>query len=638
MATALAWIVLVVPLASGVVLAGWPAEPPRAITRLLGIGSILVAFVLSVAVFAGLLGNAATDRSFTSSAFEWISIGGVSVDLSILVDPLSVMMMLIITGVGFLIHLYSAEYMDHDRDYRRFFACMNLFVFSMLLLVLAGNFFFLIVGWAFVGLASYLLIGFWYERPSAVAAAKKAFVMNVIGDVGLVLAAFLILRELGTLDYGRAFADAGALGADSGTALAVCLLLFVGAAAKSAQVPLHTWLPDAMEGPTPVSALIHAATMVTAGVYLIVRCHAFFDLSWLAGDIVAIVGAITLLMAATVALQQVDIKRVLAWSTVSQVGYMIMAVGLGAYASGMFMLMAHAFYKAALFLSAGVVIHALRDEQSLDAMGGLGRYLRVAYFGMGAGCLAIAGVPGFAGFFAKDDVLASALAGGRVGVICWVIGVIGAFLTAVYMFRLLFRAFLGPAPRGGYDPPPHRPHWWMSVPVVVLGVLSLVGGWVQVPFGWTGVTDWLRPVIGDGPAVLEPTHATEMITIIVSTVAALGGIGLAWWLFGADPGRRIRLAGVARGPRRVSREGWEFDRAYDDLFVDPSREVADVMAGRVEPAVPQGMITGTVALVRDAARVVSASQAGLVRAYAFWMVLGTSVAGIIIALIAAGGG
>lgn len=638
MATALSWIVLVLPLISGVVLAGWPTEPPRGVTRLLGIGSILVAFGLSVAVFIGLLGNPADDRSFTSSAFQFIDIGSTTLDLSILVDPLSVMMMLIITGVGFLIHLYSAEYMEHDRDYRRFFASMNLFVFSMLLLVLAGNFFFLIVGWAFVGLASYLLIGFWYERPSAVAAAKKAFVINVIGDVGLVLAAFLILRELGTLDYGPAFAEAGTLGQNSGTVLAICLLLLVGAAAKSAQVPLHTWLPDAMEGPTPVSALIHAATMVTAGVYLIVRTHAFFDLSWLAGDIVAIVGAITLIMAATVALQQVDIKRVLAWSTVSQVGYMIMAVGLGAYASGMFMLMAHAFYKAALFLAAGIIIHALHDEQSLDRMGGLRKYLRVAYFGMAAGALAMAGIPGFSGFFAKDEVLASALAGGSIGVICWVIGIIGAFLTALYMFRLLFRAFFGPEPQGGYHPAPHPSRWWMSVPVVILGILAIVGGWLQVPFGWTGLRDWLDPVIGEGPAILEPTHTTEVITIIASVVMAGLGIWLAWWLFGADPERRIRLAQVAAGPRRVMREGWEFDRAYDDIFVDPSREVADVMTRDVEPAGPQGLITGTTALVRGAARVVSASQSGMVRAYAFWMVLGISLAGIVIALIVAGGG
>ena len=636
MATTLAWIILLLPLLGGITLAAWHGEPPRATVRLIGIGSIAVAFVLALSIFVNMLGNAPTDRTFTSNLYEWISIGGTSLDLSILVDPLSLMMVLIITGVGLLIHVFSAEYMEHDRDYRRFFAEMNLFVFSMLLLVLAGNFFFLIVGWAFVGLASYLLIGFWYERPSAVAAAKKAFVMNVIGDVGLVLGAFLIMRTLGTLDYQQAFAHADELGQNSGTALAVCLLLFVGAAAKSAQIPLHTWLPDAMEGPTPVSALIHAATMVTAGVYLIVRCHAIFQMSELAGQIIAVIGAITLLMAATVALQQVDIKRVLAWSTVSQIGYMIMAAGLGAYSAAMFHLLMHAFFKAGLFLAAGIVIHALHDEQSLDHMGNLRKYLRVAYFGMGMGCLAIAGFPGFDAFFSKDDILASSLAAGPVGVFCWVVGVIGAFITALYMFRLLFRAFWGPDPKGGYSPAPHPSRWWMAAPVAILGVLSLVGGWIQVPFGWSGINDWLAPVLADVRNPIEPSNADEWITIGFSTAAALGGIALAWWLFAADPERRIRLANIARGPRKVMGDAYDFDRAYDDLFVEPGRELGTVLLDDVEPAGPKGLITGTTAVIRDTARVISASENGLVRTYAFGIVAGLALAGVVLAIVVAG--
>ena len=636
MQTTLAWIVLVLPLLGGITLVAWPGEPPRAATRLIGIGSILIAFALAVTIFVSLLMNAPDDRTFTSGLYEWISIGGTSLDLSILVDPLSVMMLLIITGVGFLIHLFSAEYMENDRDYRRFFAEMNLFVFSMLLLVLAGNFFFLIVGWAFVGLASYLLIGFWYERPAAVAAAKKAFVMNVIGDAGLVLGALLILRQLGTLDFQQAFANADQLGANSGTALAVCLLLFVGAAAKSAQIPLHTWLPDAMEGPTPVSALIHAATMVTAGVYLIVRCHALFQMSELAGQIIAVIGAATLLMAATVALQQVDIKRVLAWSTVSQIGYMIMAAGLGAYSAAMFHLLMHAFFKACLFLAAGIVIHALHDEQSLNKMGGLKKYLRVAYFGMGMGCLAIAGFPGFDAFFSKDDILATSLAAGPVGVACWIIGVVGAFLTALYMFRLLFRAFFGPEPTGGYAHAPHPSKWWMAVPVIILGVLSFVGGWIQVPFGWTGISDWLAPVLADVQHPLEATNAQVWLTIGFSTAAALGGIALAWWLFAADPERRIRLAAVARGPREVMREAYRFDQAYDDVFIEPGRELGTVLLDDVEPRGPQGLITGTAAVIRDTARVVSASETGFVRSYAFAMIAGLAVAGVILAIVVAG--
>ncbi len=636
MQTTFAWIILLLPLLGGISLAAWPGEPPRAVTRLIGIGSVAIAFLLALSIFGQMLMASPDQRTFTSGLYQWIDIGGISLDLSVLVDPLSVMMVLIITGVGMLIHVFSAEYMEHDRDYRRFFAEMNLFMFSMLLLVLAGNLFFLIVGWGFVGLASYLLIGFWYERPSAVAAAKKAFVMNVIGDAGLVLGALLILRSLGTLDYQQAFAKAPMLGLGSGTALAVCLLLFVGAAAKSAQMPLHTWLPDAMEGPTPVSALIHAATMVTAGVYLIVRFHAFFEMSPLAGDIVAVVGAVTLIMAATVALQQVDIKRVLAWSTISQIGYMIMAAGLGAYSAAMFHLMTHGFFKACLFLAAGLIIHALHDEQSLNKMGGLKKHLRVAYFGTAAGCLAIAGAPGFAGFFSKDDILTSALSAGPVGVFSWVIGMVGAFLTAVYMFRLLFRAFWGPEPTGGYSPTPRPSRWWMAVPVTILAILSAVGGWVQVPFGWTGISDWLAPVLADVRYPLKPSHTDEWITIGFSTAAVLGGIAVAWYLFAQDPERRSRLANVARGPRRVMGEAYLIDQAYDDVFIEPGRELGTVLRDKVEPAGPQGIITDTAALVRGGARLISASQTGLVRSYVFGIVAGLALAGVVLALVVAG--
>src|SRR5262245_3320238 len=337
MATTLGWLVLALPLAGFLVLALWPGEPPKPVTRIIGAGSIGAAFALTIAIYAGMLASASDDRLHTSSLYQWIDIGGLKIDLAIRIDQLSVMMMLVITGIGFLIHVYATEYMGHEPGYRRFFAEMNFFVFSMLLLVEAENFLFLIVGWAFVGLASYLLIGFYYERPSAVAAAKKAFVINVIGDVGMVIAAFLLIREIGTLNYGEVFALAPeGLGQGTGVAEAVALLLFVGAAAKSAQIPLHTWLPDAMEGPTPVSALIHAATMVTAGVYLVVRCNVLYELAPYAGDTVAVVGALTLFVAATIAFVQEDIKRVLAWSTVSQIGYMIMGAGLGLYGDAMF--------------------------------------------------------------------------------------------------------------------------------------------------------------------------------------------------------------------------------------------------------------------------------------------------------------
>ena len=445
----------------------WPGEPDRRITRAIGVGLPATGFVLTLAIFFTYLARDADDRIEVSSLYEWIQIGDLRIDLAVQIDVLSVFMMLIITGVGSLILLYSTEYMGRDRDYRRFFAEMSFFVFAMLLLVEAANFLFLIVGWALVGLASYLLIGYYYERPSAVAAAKKAFVVNVIGDVGMVLAAFLLIRELGTLDYGEVFATApDGLGQGTGVAEAVALLLFVGAAAKSAQIPLHTWLPDAMEGPTPVSALIHAATMVTAGVYMIVRCNVLYELAPYAGDIVAVVGALTLFVAATIAFVQEDIKRVLAWSTVSQIGYMIMAAGLGLYGSSMFHLLTHAFFKALLFLARRRRHPRARRPAEPEPHGRPAAAAPVANLGVLVGCLAIAGIPPFSGFFSKDEIIAGALEAGDLGVVLGIVGIAGAGLTAFYMFRLYFRAFWGPPPEGGYDVPhPHPPGWAMVVPI-----------------------------------------------------------------------------------------------------------------------------------------------------------------------------
>ena len=619
------WIVLGLPLLASLILSLYsPREPPKPVTRFLGTAPLGAAFGLTVAIFAGMLGDTLDERVHVSRLWEWIDIGGLKVDLAIRIDQLSVMMMLVITGVGFLILLYSTEYMDHEGGYRRFFAEMNFFVFSMLLLVEAANFVFLIVGWAFVGLASYLLIGFYYDRPVAVAAAKKAFVINVIGDVGMVIAAFLLVRELGTLDYTEVFATAPhKIGSGSGAAVAIALLLFVGAAAKSAQVPLHTWLPDAMEGPIPVSALIHAATMVTAGVYLIVRTHVLYELAPVAMDIVAVIGCITLVMAATIAIAQEDIKRVLAWSTVSQIGYMIMAAGLGAYASGMFHFLTHAFFKALLFLAAGIVIHALNGEQSIDRMGGLRRYLRFAYFAIGIGCLAIAGVPGFAGFFSKDDILAHALAQGDLGTVLFVFGSIGAFLTAFYMFRLLFRVFVAPEPEGGYEHPPHGAGWAMSVPVGILAVLAIVGGWLQVPYGWHAIRDWLDPVFADSLiAPLEATHAQETATIIVSVIAALGGIALAWYVFARDPSRRIRAAAAAPDARAFLEEAYRFDELYDDLIVHPGRVAGERLRDVAEPVAVMGPMAWVAAAVTGAARGLRVVQSGLVRTYAFAVAAG----------------
>jgi NADH-quinone oxidoreductase subunit L len=586
-----------------------------------------------MATYFVLLGREADDRIEVDSLYEWIRIGDLSVDLAIQIDVLSVFMMMIITGVGSLILLYSTEYMGHDRDYRRFFAQMSFFVFAMLLLVEAANFLFLIVGWALVGLASYLLIGYYYERPSAVAAAKKAFVVNVIGDVGMVLAAFLLIRELGSLDYGVVFATAPeGLGADSGFAEAVALLLFVGAAAKSAQIPLHTWLPDAMEGPTPVSALIHAATMVTAGVYLIVRCNVLYELAPYAADTVAVVGALTLFVAATIAFVQEDIKRVLAWSTVSQIGYMIMAAGLGLYGSSMFHLLTHAFFKALLFLAVGIVIHALAGQQSLNRMGGLRPLLPLAHAGVLVGCLAIAGIPPFSGFFSKDEIIAGALDAGDLGVVLGIVGILGAGLTAFYMFRLYFRTFWGAAPEGGYDVPhPHPSGWAMRASVVVLAIGATFVGWLQVPGGWHLVDDWLEPALIAAPDI-EVTAASEAIASVASVALCLAAIALAWWVFVADPGRRARLADTAPATRQLLTDQYRFDEVYEEAVVQPGRDLGDFLTVDVERYGVQGAMEGVARSLVDAGRGLRAVQSGLVRAYAFAMIAGAAVIGVIFVL------
>jgi NADH-quinone oxidoreductase subunit L len=633
--TTLGWIVLGLPLLGALVLSLWPREPSKAVTRLAGCGSIGLAFLLTCAIWGGLLSESPDARLHVSALYRWIDIGGLHIDLAIQIDQLSLMMMLVITGIGFLIHLYSTEYMGHDEGYRRFFAQMNFFVFSMLLLVEAANFIFLIIGWAFVGVASYLLIGFYYDKPSAVAAAKKAFIINTIGDVGMVLAAFILIRDLGTLDYRAVFAAAPhGLGSGSLAAEAVALLLFVGAAAKSAQIPLHTWLPDAMEGPTPVSALIHAATMVTAGVYLIVRCHVLYQLAPSISDLVAVIGALTLLMAATIACVQQDIKRVLAWSTVSQIGYMIMGAGLGAYDGAMFHFLTHAFFKALLFLAAGIVIHALAGEQGLNRFGGLRKPMRYAYLTLGIGCLAIAGVPGFSGFFSKDAILSASLEAGSLGVVCWVIGMIGAGLTAFYMFRLLFRTFWNTESPEGWPTRPHLPGWAMNVPVGILAIGAAVIGWIQVPGGWSVITDWLAPVFRDGiKAPLEATTTGEWVTGVVSSVVAFIGIGVAWWLFAADPQRRLRLAGVGRAQRGVLEDAYRFDEVYDETFVDTTRDLGDVLRKDVEPLGPGGLITAAVTSTRDAALGLRAAETGLVRTYVFAVIAGLAVVGVIFVLV-----
>src|SRR3954447_2717375 len=509
-----AWICLVAPLAAALLITLLGTGISRRGAAYVATTSVLGAFAAAVVVFAKLWGEVPSARSHPSTAWEWLTAGSFHVGLRILVDPLSVFMMLIVSGVGFLIVAYSIGYMEGDEEERRYFAYMALFVFSMLALVQAGNLVILLAGWGLVGLSSYLLIGFWHDRPSAVAAAKKAFIMNAIGDATMALAIFILIQHRQTLN----FPDAFAVGPGHGWLVnLVALGLLGGAVAKSAQIPLQTWLPDAMEGPTPVSALIHAATMVTAGVYLIVRTHAVFEQAPHVQELAAGLGAATLLLAGLIALVQTDIKRVIAYSTMSQIGYMFLAVGIGAYATGMFHLMTHAFFKALLFMAGGIVIHALAGEQDLRKMGGLRRLLPRTYLGFVIGALALAGIPPFSGFFSKDSILAAALAnGGWYGYLLWSAGMVGTFLTGLYAFRMLFMAFWGEPSAFVRE---HLHHlegglvgWTLAIPVAILTVLAAVGGFVQFAGIWTPISDWLEPV---APSLVDASGMQEAVSSIV---------------------------------------------------------------------------------------------------------------------------
>ena len=444
-ATTFGWLVLAFPLAGSIVIAlGWKLWPARA-AGWIGTAAIGLAFLASLGMLLNILDLPTDQRELNSTLYDYASAGGIQIELGILVDPLSIFMCLVVSGISTLIHLYSISYLTSDRGFARFFSYLNFFVFSMLLLVLAGDLIILIAGWAFVGFASYALISFWYRRTTATEAGMKAFVINVVGDVALVIAAFFIFRELGTFQLTGIFEAAPEqFSVNEGVAVAIGLLLLVGAAAKSAQIPFHTWLPDAMEGPTPVSALIHAATMVTAGVYLIARFHPVYELALTAADVAAFVGLVTLLIAATIALVVTDLKRIIAYSTMSQIGYMIMGVGIGAYSAGLFHLMTHAFFKALLFMAAGSVIGAMSNRQNIDLMGGFRRSMPFTCALLVIGALALAAFPGTSGFFSKDEILAYAELRGGMYWIFAIGGYVGALMTAIYAFRIGFRVAFGP--------------------------------------------------------------------------------------------------------------------------------------------------------------------------------------------------
>jgi NADH-quinone oxidoreductase subunit L len=584
----------------------------------IAVPAVAVSFVASCVVLARVWSG----QTFTATLFPWIVAGEFRTAVTAYVDPLAGVMLLVITGVGLLIHVYSTGYMHDDPGYPRYFAYLNLFLFSMTMLVLAGNFLLLYVFWEAVGLCSYLLIGFWYQRAAAARAGMKAFVVNRVGDFGFGLGIMWLWTALGTLDYVDVFAGAGRLAPETATGIA--LLLFMGACGKSAQLPLHVWLPDAMEGPTPVSALIHAATMVTAGVYMVARSHVIFERSGVALDVVAWVGVATALFAASVGLVQTDIKRVLAYSTVSQLGYMFAAVGIGAYAVAVFHLVTHAFFKALLFLGAGSVIHGLHGEQDLRRMGGLAPRMVTTTITMTIGAAGLAGFPGLAGFFSKDEILAAAFHGGHR--LMWVLLLGGAFLTAFYTFRLVFLAFYG-GPRMSkeaahhvHESPPS-----MTVPLVVLAVLTVLAGWaVGVPSAHgTRFERFLAPVF----PVQESAHGgvAGILLLLLSVVVALAGIVLAWLLYASTPVRPERV-GVPRTPvHALLLEAWYVDWLYDRALVRPLLALSRVLAGRFDLGVIDGAVNGIGRTVARAAAGLRTLQTGYIVNYALTMLAGAVV-------------
>jgi NADH-quinone oxidoreductase subunit L len=572
-------------------------------------------FLASCALFARVWAG----ETYVGELFPWIAAGTFKTALVAQVDQLSAVMLLVVTGVGFLIHLYSAGYMHGDPGYARYFAYLNLFVFSMVMLVLAGNFLVLYVFWEAVGLCSYLLIGFWYERKSAAEAGKKAFIVNRVGDFGFGLGVMLIWVTFGTLDYAAVFAKADT-SITAGTYTAIALLLFMGACGKSAQGPLFTWLPDAMEGPTPVSALIHAATMVTAGVYMVARCHKLFEMSPIAFDVVAWVGGLTAVFAATIALAQTDIKRVLAYSTISQLGYMFVGVGVGAYAAGIFHLVTHAFFKALLFLGAGSVIHGLSGEQDLRKMGGLKSKMLTTTVTFLVGALGLAGVPPLAGFFSKDEILAATFFDGQR--VLFLLLLAGAFLTAFYTFRLVFLAFFG-APRMSQEARRHvhESPAVMTLPLAVLAVLTLVAG---IALGapsshGTPFERFLAPVLPHHPG---DHGATGKVLILVSIVVAVAGVFLAWVVYGRRPVRAEEI-GVPRGAlHALLLNKYYVDEIYDTLFVQPSYRLYLWCARVFDLGFIDGVVNGVGRLVVGWALALRRVQTGFTMNYALGMLLG----------------
>ena len=671
----LLWLIPILPFAGFLLNGTLGRRLPRAAVATIALLFTLVPALLVLELWS-FMKSVNGPLTLSTASHPWIAVSGLSLDFAFTVDHLTLVMLGVVTGVGFLIHIYSVGYMAHEEGNWRFFAYLNLFMFFMLVLVLSSNFLLLFVGWEGVGLASYLLIGFYFQKDSAANAGKKAFIVNRIGDFGFLLAMFLLIAHYNTLDFGTIFTHIAAAHLSGGFLTAIALLLVLGAAGKSAQIPLYVWLPDAMEGPTPVSALIHAATMVTAGIYMVARCHVLFDHAPAALTVVAIIGALTALLAATIGMVQHDIKRVLAYSTISQLGYMFLACGVGAYSAGIFHLMTHAFFKALLFLAAGSVIHALGGEQDMRKMGGLRTQIPITFWTMSAGVFAIAGIYPLSGFFSKDEILFQVfIHGGALYILLWLVGLLTAGLTSFYMFRLWFKTFFGEPHTAGHgpshapdlhaahgaavhaqretkltmvaEPEPHGVHESppsMTFPLIVLGVLSVTGGWVGIPFALGGqneIEHFLRPVfhpIAPGQLEFYPEFVSgggkEQLLAFVSLLVACAGIYFAWLLYVRKPGEATRLAELNptthMAYKLLDHKYW-VDEIYQRGIVLPLLAVSRVLLNGL---VDTGIVQGSAWVLGESAGglnwLVRRVQSGNIRSYAGWLALGAACVIVIV--------
>jgi NADH-quinone oxidoreductase subunit L len=617
------WLIPLLPFAGFLLNGILGARLPKWLATTIGLVTPFVSFVVvlnAARSFFG-MGPALVSLPYVETCpFPWLAVGTLHVDFNFVLDQLSLVMLLVVTGVGFLIHIYSVGYMGHDKGYARYFSYLNLFLFFMTMLVLAGNVLLMFVGWEGVGLASYLLIGFWYQKDSAANAGKKAFIVNRIGDFGFLIGIFLLIANFGTLTFTEISAKLAANPAWQGGILTVtALCLLVGATGKSAQLPLYVWLPDAMEGPTPVSALIHAATMVTAGVYMIARTHVLFDHAPFALGVVAIVGAATAIFAATIALVQHDIKRVLAFSTISQLGYMFLGCGVAAYSAAIFHLVTHAFFKALLFLAAGSVIHAVGGEQDMRKMGGLRKHLPVTFWTMTAAVLAIGGFPPLAGFFSKDAILYSAFLQGSGGMLLWFVGLVTALLTSFYMFRLWYMTFWGES--RSPEVHPHESPWSMLGPLVILAVLSVCGGWI----GIERFSEFLSPSTGVRVAESTTPHLELYLAVLAVAMALLGWF-IADRLYRQKPERPAQLAQAAPGAYNLLANKYYVDEIYGATIVNPLLGFSRYLLGWV---VDTGILGGIAWLIGGFAlvwgSVLQRWQSGNLRSYAAWLALGAAL-------------